>query len=349
MENGGTIGFKNFKLVFVKHYKKNTITINMEGKVFMKRRVSIVLSLIMSIGLTSSVLGAEYDVQYQESQEEQVYVGTLPDVFSYDVTIEEIDNDIQNYIMFNNMECEIGTDEYLRLMEQFSFDPPSNVDDLDLRYYQAYASLYLAGDSIEDLSVKTIGEIREENRRKNEMILENINGEAPIINSEQPSMNIAYNLDAAKDYAYAYALVNNYNYPEYGSDCTNFASQILHAGGFGTTESWNIWAGRGTVAWTNWVNAGGFLEYWSLNRGYLGQVCTTLDQVNTRAKTGDFLVWMETDTFSYYHTQFVQRKVNGYVYCTQHSPHYYNEKLSGRINDPKKYFENKNVYIVKFS
>ena len=103
------------------------------------------------------------------------------------------------------------------------------------------------------------------------------------------------------------------------------------------------------MAWTNWVNAGGFLEYWSLNRGYLGQVCTTLDQVNTRAKTGDFLVWMETDTFSYYHTQFVQRKVNGYVYCTQHSPHYYNEKLSGRINDPKKYFENKNVYIVKFS
>lgn len=64
MENGGTIGFKNFKLVFVKHYKKNTITINMERKVFMKRRVSIVLSLIMSIGLTSSVLGAEYDVQY---------------------------------------------------------------------------------------------------------------------------------------------------------------------------------------------------------------------------------------------------------------------------------------------
>ena len=176
MENGGTIGIKNFKLVYVKHYKKNTITNNMERKVFMKRRVSIVLSLIMSIGLTSSVLGAEYDVQYQESQEEQVYVGTLPDVFSYDVTIEEIDNDIQNYIMFNNMECEIGTDEYLRLMEQFSFDPPSNVDDLDLRYYQAYASLYLAGDSIEDLSVKTIGEIREENLRKNEMILENING-----------------------------------------------------------------------------------------------------------------------------------------------------------------------------
>lgn len=142
-------------------------------------------------------------------------------------------------------------------------------------------------------------------------------------------------------------MVNNYSYPEYGADCTNFASQILFAGGFNTTSLWNIWAGPGTIAWQTWVNAGAFCTYWGDHRGYIGKTCTSLAEVNKNSKPGDFLVWRNKTTLEYEHTQFVQTKVNGYIYCTQHSPSYYRQRLSDRITDAA--FNNSVVYQLNFN
>lgn len=44
----------------------------------------------------------------------------------------------------------------------------------------------------------------------------------------------AYDRDAAVTYASEYCSTYNSKYPKYGNDCTNFASQVLNAGGYKT-------------------------------------------------------------------------------------------------------------------
>jgi hypothetical protein len=70
---------------------------------------------------------------------------------------------------------------------------------------------------------------------------------------------LAYNRGNAVSYADRWALSRNSNYPNYpNSDCTNFASQALHAGGYsfvGTPQPWN--SGDDTQWWGDW-----FLGYW---------------------------------------------------------------------------------------
>ncbi|SCG83885.1 hypothetical protein DW1_2321 [Proteiniborus sp. DW1] len=48
------------------------------------------------------------------------------------------------------------------------------------------------------------------------------------------------------------------NYNSQGGDCTNFASQIMYAGGFKKNGTWNYSNGAGSKAW---VNAQGFKDY----------------------------------------------------------------------------------------
>ncbi|TMF23991.1 MAG: hypothetical protein E6I28_11975 [Chloroflexi bacterium] len=45
-----------------------------------------------------------------------------------------------------------------------------------------------------------------------------------------------YNRSAAVAYADQWALSRNSNYPQFGNDCTNFASQVLQAGGYPQTN-----------------------------------------------------------------------------------------------------------------
>ena len=45
-----------------------------------------------------------------------------------------------------------------------------------------------------------------------------------------------YNRSAAVAYADQWALSRNSNYPQFGNDCTNFASQLLQAGGYPQTN-----------------------------------------------------------------------------------------------------------------
>lgn len=97
---------------------------------------------------------------------------------------------------------------------------------------------------------------------------------------------LAYNRNNAVSYADQWALSRNGAYPSFGSDCTNFASQALTAGGYsqvlgdGNVSNDNNWWGyhyrSGSVElWTNshswsvapdqynfqlWHNPGGFQE-----------------------------------------------------------------------------------------
>lgn len=297
-----------------------------------KRIVSIIACLVIMMGTVLTAFASEPTDAFDSS---------LGDEFSYEMTLGDIQTDILNYIAFNNLGIEYGSEEFSVLMNDFAFAPPAEVSETAQMYYSAYASVYLGEESIDAMHNKTIAEIRKANQSVATKI------QQAYSEPSETKPYVAYNLKAAQDYAYAYALVDNFNYPVFRLDCTNFASQILHAGGFGTTSKWNVWAGADTEASFNWINASGFLQYWSLTRGYLGPVCTSLSQVNSKAYAGDFLVWFNTTTYEFYHTQFVQSKVNGEVYCTQHTSYYFNQKLNDRVSASA--FPDKHVYIVKFN
>ncbi|CAG8528454.1 10561_t:CDS:2 [Diversispora eburnea] len=50
---------------------------------------------------------------------------------------------------------------------------------------------------------------------------------------------VAYDRKSASSYATAHCKEHNPNYPAFPSDCTNFASQVLSAGGIPQTEEWH--------------------------------------------------------------------------------------------------------------
>lgn len=301
----------------------------------MKKILSIILCVCIMSGMTLNVFAED-----TETVSTGVFQSGLTENVSYDITFGEIQTDISNYIAFNNLEVEFGTEAYYNLMNEFAFDAPNTLSETTKIYYGAYASIYLGDKDMESVLNKTISEIRDENAKKDAEISETT-GEGEGIATYE-----TYNVGAAQNYATAYAMVDNYSYPSYGADCTNFASQILHAGGFNTTSLWNIWAGPGTEANYNWINVQGFLYYWGLTRGYYPTVCFNLSSVNANASAGDFLVWKNRTTYEYFHTQFVQSKVNGAIYCTQHSSYYYNQKLNDRLGANG--ISGNEIYILKF-
>lgn len=303
----------------------------------MKRRIIAFLSLATI--LLSGIVPAQ-SVQASNTSG----IAELPSTFSYDVTLDEIESALNTYIIENKLDIEIGTPEYAEFLLNLSMtnDYP-NIDDTQLRYFRAYASVYLADANTQTKNAakliengqKTIGDIRQENLALEELL------------SKQPQTiqpREAYNVIGAKEYAKKYAIIPDLSYPVYLSDCTNFASHILRAGGFDPNPDWHYNGELYPTGNLTWIQAAGFVQYWSLTRGYLGDVCTTASAVNARATPGDFLVWQNIDTIEWYHTQFVQSKVNVEIYCTQHTSNYYNVRLNSRIDSTT--FNSNHIFIV---
>lgn len=315
----------------------------------MKRKLSVLLVIITVCGMT---LTAQAEV---DNEETSVYYSSLPETFSYDVSMEQIGADIDQYILKHDMGIERNTNAYTDLMHEFCFSDFPDLTDTTKRFYQAYASVYLSNiiDISADISTynvvadQTIGEIREENQEASNKIIEAAEQVQP--NQVQPRFS-SYDLGAAREYAKAYADESNLQYIEYSKDCTNFASQILNAGGMKQNDRWKYSPLSGTGVgspFRTWVNAHAFTEYWSLEKGYLGPACTSLSQVKSSADVGDFLSWMNHDTLEFYHIQFVQTKTaDREIYCSQHTPNYYNKKLSSKVSDSD--FANQEVVVINF-
>ena len=66
---------------------------------------------------------------------------------------------------------------------------------------------------------------------------------------------------------------------------------------------------------------------------------------NAYADEGDFLVWKNSDTYEWYHTQFVQSKnMLAEISCTQHTPNYFNVNFNSRVDSTT--FDTNKGYIV---
>ena len=306
----------------------------------MKKGIALILGLTIWVSGTSTVMAEENISEVNSVYTcQNTYESRLPLEVTYDITLGEIEEDILNYIAFNKLDVVYGSDQYLELLNEFTFYPADNLDDYMIKYYSAYASVYRSTEELD----KTINDIRNENIQEEIQMKKEL---LQIVGVEPAK--VTYNVAGAQKYAADYAMVNNYKYPEYGSDCTNYASQIIHeGGGLPTTSQWNIWAGTGTLAWKSWVNVGAFCTYWGEVRGNIGNTCSTLAKVNQYAEPGDFLVWRNQATLEYEHTQFVQSKTNGEVYCSQHSMPYYNKRLNSRYTESS--FKGNIVYQLDFT
>lgn len=270
----------------------------------------------------------------------------LPSTFSDNVTLYEIESALNAYITENNLNIEVGTPEYTEFLANLSMTNEYNIDETQLRYFRSYASVYLSnansqiGNTVTLLNdgYKTIADIRQENIEL-EQTLQQQQSKQPI----QPRE--AYDVISAKEYAKKHANFPDLSYPVYWSDCTNFASHILRAGNFAPNPDWHYDGDLYPSGNLVWIQAAGFVQYWSLIRGYLGDVCTNATQVNASATPGDFLVWKNTDTYEWYHTQFVQYKnILAEIYCTQHTPNYYNVLFNSRVDSST--FKTNHVYVV---
>ena len=130
--------------------------------------------------------------------------------------------------------------------------------------------------------------------------------------------NSSFNIEKACTYAETFALTSNpeyFSYDNIGGDCTNFASQILHAGGLSTNSVWKPYSNA-------WLRVEELYSYLMNNKlayktTYAKFSRGTLIQFNT-PKLGHF-----------FHTGFITHELsNGeYLYCC-HSYNKLNYPLS---------------------
>lgn len=285
---------------------------------------------------------------------DQIYnCDNLPQQFDENVTFDAIEDDILNYIETMGLNIEIGSSEYLELMYSFLYDNVDNVTELTSRYFGDYASVYvvraqeiIANNSIntydsesENYNISltgTIQQAKQQNINYQEQ-LENDVSIAPL------STNASYDVSKAQKYAEAYALSWNYVYGRYQSDCTNFASQIVNYAGMPMVSGEWQFNGNDTAQYT-WNVAHAFTEYWTLVRGYNGGDYTSRSSVNQKASPGDFVAYMRYDTYAIWHVTFMQSKLNGEIYISQHTTDRYNEKWNDiSINHDSCYI------IIKFT
>ena len=152
---------------------------------------------------------------------------------------------------------------------------------------------------------------------------------------ENGPQNIEYNRTNAQSYIGMYTTSPNsayhyFTYPDEGGDCTNFASQVVRAGGMSMTaavdnpgdSSWYYYGsswGRGRSS--SWTSATKFRTYWADVNGvgeknaYQFRVYLASDfndddtwyDIWSYLEPGDIVQYVRTDDWATYHSQAVHR------------------------------------------
>ena len=136
------------------------------------------------------------------------------------------------------------------------------------------------------------------------------------INRVSARASYSYNRYAAIGYASRYANNYNTNYPSYSSDCQNFVSQCVHAGGIPASAYWY----SGTA---QWVNVNSFNTYMTQN-GY------AYDKYGTAAyaNLGDVVQFYNSNKKTYSHSVILTGGNSSYWYYSGHTTNRYNYPLA---------------------
>ena len=303
--------------------------------------------LIVACTLSCSFVALANEDQTDSTEIEYSYAA-FPDEFNPNVSFHDIEIGIFDFISKRNLNIELGSEEYVELMYDFLYGEISNIEEVTERYFGDYASVYVAkvqenldpipsSRTTERYNIDLPGTI-EETKQAN---MERINALKNSATNSPTTRSSNFDLSRAQAYAEEYALSWNYVYGRYSSDCTNFASQILHYAGMPLVSG--QWQYNGNeLAKRRWNVAHDFIDYFGLERGYAYNAYATRAEVNTYARPGDFMGYMSDDTYTIWHVVFVQSKVNGEIYVSQHTTDRFNERWNSiNITRPSTYFINR--------
>lgn len=137
-----------------------------------------------------------------------------------------------------------------------------------------------------------------------------------------------YNYQAMVNYARAWAFGRNSAYPTYPNDCTNFVSQVMHAGGWAIILHWdrpnnNYWWYGITPSTSSYTwGAGQNLHYFGLNSGRTYVMANPWDM-----GIGDILMYDQDQNWEIDHSQVCTGRNSAGPLMTQHTSDYRDKPL----------------------
>lgn len=270
----------------------------MDGKLKggIKLKNALRLSLVVFISILTFSLTINTGFAYSETFASNNQVTKKQDKKVEDnFTIGEEEKFLHNYFKENGISYKVGSQEYIDFLVSLLLDDgdfSKLKQEPNYEGIRTYASTYL--QELENAQVngnvnsfhlnpsiekKTIKEIRDQNDldNKRESII------SPLAISPGPDGS-DYNVSAAINYAATWWDGRNPTYGSFSNDCTNFASQIVHAGGkpiykpstipttiYSTT---NYWYSYNLRVSTSWMRVSDFYSYWVNKRGYAHKTFT---------------------------------------------------------------------------
>lgn len=281
-------------------------------------------------------------------------------------TLASIENEVADYLSEAHPDIELHSPDYVSyLSKQLMFEDDEQLADRLSNYenFTVYAGEYLreaegipSHQTFEGLPAdtlrKSIDEIQNELSEKREQI------EAEV--QSMRSDDIAtyemgfYNPYTAARYAQTYAEIYNKNYEKYSSDCTNFVSQCLVAGGatmkepyprpadfYETTEYWyQVYCDSG-MRWydtsTSWMRVEDFYKYFAGHRYAETKYASSKADLCQKAQIGDIVQLSKDNGRSYYHSIIISAgSGNNLKFCSHTDD--VKDKLVTELRDVNNYF-----------
>ena len=292
----------------------------------MKKLLSLLLSatLVFSCA-TMTVLG----VQNEEKD-------------NLDYTLAEVRDILNSYFQDNDMEYVVGSEEYYEyLLDQLMFHEDEKLSshpqyELILDYASAYlceyqdnmtSSIATRSNSLDEIVEigddfdKTISEISAKYR---------IDEETESLASTRAVIPYNYNASKAISYARQWATGRNPNYKSFSSDCANFVSQCLVAGGVpqvrngfpmkeltNDTKQWfSFKQSNKSFYTTTFVQTRPLATFWILSKSVPTTTVRTKSSAISNVKAGDVVNLKRKSTGIQYHSIIISYKSGNTVkYC----------------------------------
>lgn len=302
---------------------------------------------------------------YAYDQSTQKETSILNKTFSLN-TLNDIEKFLFEYFRESNLNYSLGSQDYITYLMGLLNEDKDEVlkqhpqyDDI-LFYAAEYvvasqtvessdnktqSNAFNAKDPIKNIKNKDINAIKKENLDDNK-VADNSNNK---ITSDNNISSRAYNGNVAANYAVAWAGKRNLNqYPSYDSDCTNFVSQALRAGGaafntpksipqntYNTTSYWYFSRTYVTPKYrndvsTSWLNVVDFHAYWSKYKNV--RVETKTGNIAYYGRVGDIVQFRRKADAKWYHSTMITRAAYGTVYLSSHTSDYANKDITSIVS-----------------
>lgn len=301
---------------------------------------------------------ALFFITVTDSNASEKTLSTGENDITMNMTIGEIELRLLDYLHSTGRDYSVGSEE----LSSYLLNQLLSEDDEKLKAVDQYDNiLAYAAEYIYRESLPSVNGKEQDITTVSSWTLNDIRDEVTTMDEEatnQPmtraaSKSFTYDRVKAVNYALKYAKNYNKSYASFsgsGGDCTNFASQVLRAGGakdgktgYPTNYDWSYsQTNTGPKASVAWINANTFRLYWQMNAKSVTKH-TTNGGVSKKAVKGDILSYVTKKTGRSWHSAIVTGKSGNVLYVSQHSSDRKNDNWD-KIGIS---FKENDVYVIK--